>query len=178
MRLLFVSWFLASFALGCPARAESPPVTPAPKASRTVLVIRHAEREKEPADDPVLAEAGKERARELVRVLGGSGVDGLYASETTRARETLQPLADSLSLVIETGNIDDPVGLARKAIARGGSVSVIAGHSDTVLPIIEALGVLHHPEFGAITYDDLFVVTIPSSGPATVLRLKYGARVP
>jgi hypothetical protein len=178
VRFLFVSLFLASFALGSPARAEAPPVTPAPRASRTVFVIRHAEREKEPADDPVLTEAGRERARELVRVLAGAGVDGLYASETTRARETLQPLADSLSLVIETGEIDDPVGIARKAIVGGGSVGVIAGHSDTVLPIIEALGVLHHPEFGAITYDDLFVVTIPSSGLATVMRLKYGARVP
>ncbi len=178
MRSLIVSCCLALLAPGCPARAADPPAAPAPKALRTVFVIRHAEREKEPADDPVLTEAGKARARELLRILGNSGVDALYASETTRARETLQPLADSLSLVIETGHIDDPVGLARKAIADGGSVSVIAGHSDTVVRIIEALGVANLPEFGAIMYDDLFVVTIPSSGPATVLRLKYGARVP
>jgi hypothetical protein len=95
-------------------------------------------------------------------------------TDARRSKETLGPLSAELSLPVMTYGIDDPNGVAREVLASGAEASVIVGHGDTVVPILEGLGVRRHPDFGSILYDDLFVVFIPPSGPARVLRMKYG----
>ena len=51
----------------------------------TVILVRHAEKNIEPNNaDPDLSPAGQARAHELVRVLGSTPVDAIYATNLKR----------------------------------------------------------------------------------------------
>jgi phosphohistidine phosphatase SixA len=189
---------LAALLLGALAllglRAAIAPEAPAaagqePRAERTapvaVVLVRHAEKADEPADDPGLSAAGRDRARALARLCAPAGVTHLYASEFRRTQETLAPLSERTGVAVETRSARDPGALARELAALpGGSVAVVAGHSNTVPALVEALGGTargaERGPTGAVLreeqYDRLFVVTLPAGGgPAATLALAYGA---
>lgn len=144
---------------------------------RTVFVVRHAEKAAEPKKDPPLTETGTARAELLKRMLLDANVYGLFATELQRSSLTLLPLADELGLLITEVESDDPYGMAETVLAAGHEVSVVSAHSDTVIPILEGLGVADLPA-PPIRYDDFFIVSIPADGGAGVLRLKYGPESP
>lgn len=145
------------------------------KLPATVILLRHAEKTTEPKADPVLTPAGEERAKLLARVLSNAGVTGLYATQFKRTQLTLKPLAAMLNLPITVVNAQDNNSLLQKMEAQAGGVVVIAGHSNTIGPIIEALGGPKQPDLDDAAYDNLFVVTIAKSGQVTVVNLKYGS---
>jgi hypothetical protein len=53
---------------------------------------------------------------------------------------------------------------------------LVAGHSNTVPAIVGALGAPQPAEICDAGYDNAFVVTVPASGPASVVRLHYGVK--
>jgi len=156
-------------------------------APRTVILLRHAEKDAASADprDPSLSAVGEARAQDLARLLGASGTKHLFASELKRTNETLAPLSKALAVPIETV----PAGKTKELLARldalpPGSVAVVCGHSNTVPGVAQLLGVAIT---GLVTtqgtlmladeaYDRVFVVTRPASGSAAVVELGYGAR--
>ncbi len=142
----------------------------------TVFLVRHAEKAAQPVDDPPLTAAGRERTEVLVRTLAEAGVTAIYSSEYQRTRRTVEPLAMALGLeVVELPGADFE-GLARRIKSRNaGGVVVVAGHSNTVPEIIEALGAGHVAPIDDNEHDNLYVVTIETGGSARVITLKYGA---
>ncbi len=159
---------------------------PASAAPRTVILVRHAEKEAAPQDprDPGLSAAGAERARELARLLGASAAEHLFSSELRRTRDTLAPLAQALSLPVETVPAARPAELlARLDALAPGSVAVVCGHSNTLPRLAELLGVRctglvdtpAGPMLADASYDRVFVVTRPAAGPGALLELAYGA---
>src|SRR5437773_8048647 len=65
----------------------------------TVIVVRHAEKNIEPANpDPDLSPAGQARAQELARMFGDAGVNAIYATQFKRTQQTVKPLGDRLGL--------------------------------------------------------------------------------
>jgi phosphohistidine phosphatase SixA len=153
---------------------------------RTVILVRHAEKDPASADprDPSLSEAGVERARELARLLGASGAAHVFTSELKRTQETVAPLAARLGLKSE------PVPAAKSELVvaqldalPAGSLAIVCGHSNTVPRVAELLGV----EIAGLeevrgqrmlndeAYDRVFVITRPASGPASSFELGYGA---
>lgn len=146
----------------------------------TVIVVRHAEKTAEPAADPLLTPAGSARAEALVEALKDVGINAVVTTEFQRTRLTGAPVAAKLGLTGEV--ISARIRGHAKAVADSvlakykGKAVLVVGHSNTVPEIVEALGA---PKPGAICddgYDNMFVVTIPASGAATVLRLHYGTR--
>lgn len=144
--------------------------------TQLVFVLRHCEKSTEPADDPVLSEAGAVRAAELARILGRSGVTALYATKTARSRQTLEPLAHETGLFIEELEADDPYGVAQRILDDASPVAVTAGHGDTIGPILERLGVTEFP-FESVRWDDLFLVVRAPGAPACLHWLKVGPPV-
>jgi len=59
-------------------------------------------------------------------------------------------------------------------LEEGGRFAVVAGHSDTVLPILEGLTGGDFLGWGPVLYHDLFLVALPPEGEPQVLRLRYG----
>lgn len=168
------------------AGAVAPPTPTTQDPATAVILVRHAEKAAEgdpeydpaaPADPPLNA-AGRERAEALARTLHEAGVTAIYSSEFARTHQTVAPLADALGLQITTHPARDTAGLVERISAgpSGGTV-VIAGHSNTVPAIIEALGA------GTVEaieeeweYDNLYFVVVEVPGKARVSTLKYGAR--
>lgn len=164
------------------ARAEDTP----PPAARTVILLRHAEKDAASKDprDPSLSAAGLARATELARLLGACGASHLFTSELKRTRETLAPLAARLGLASEALPAAKPEEVvARLDALPAGSIAVVCGHSNTVPRVAELLGsklpalveAQGMPMLADESYDRVFVVTRPASGPATCVELNYGA---
>jgi phosphohistidine phosphatase SixA len=172
-----VALLLASGLLGGPATGSEGSGAAAHQAL-TVLLVRHAEKAADAGDDPPLTAAGRARAAELARMLAASGVTAVYASEWQRTQETVAPLAERLGLTPEIVPAGETNALARKILDRGSGAVLVAAHSNTIGPIIEALGGDPIPPIDETDYDDLFVVTVLGPDKATVLHLTYGASTP
>ena len=149
--------------------------------STIVLLVRHAEKASDAEDSP-LTEAGAQRAQALVRVAEGSGVSAIYSTQFKRNRDTARPLSDQLKLAVTELPIPDLQNpgdygktLARTVLEKhAGQTVLVVGHSNTIPLVLEALTGQPSPVKGA-EYSDLFIVTVPPSGAARLIRAQYGA---
>ena len=144
----------------------------------TVILVRHAEKKIEPNNpDPDLSPEGVERAAEIARVFGESGVNAIYATQYKRTQQTVKPLADRTTVTIsllDSSQTDQLVERIQTEL-RGQTVFV-AGHNNTVPAIVSKLSGETYPVIPESEYDNLFVVTIYRFGKAKVLKFKYGAQ--
>jgi broad specificity phosphatase PhoE len=142
----------------------------------TVILVRHAEKSIEPENpDPDLAPEGFERAGEIARAFGDSGVDAIYATQYKRTQQTVKPLADRTGVAVTLLNSKQTDELiSRIQTAHRGQTVFIAGHNNTVPAIISTLSSENYPVIPESEFDNLFVVTIYRFGKARVLKLKYG----
>ena len=148
-------------------------------APAVVILVRHAERAGEMGDDPSLTDAGKARAQELARVVAawkasGGKVQGLFASEKKRTQETLAPLATG-GLKVTVVPATETAALVKKILAVKGGIVVVAGHSNTVPGVIQALGGPTGITIADTEFDRLFALT-GAGGHATLVALRYGAQ--
>lgn len=180
--------------LGC--RPQTSPDAPAATTSdvsvslATVIFTRHGEKATDDPRDPSLSPAGEARAQALAALLARAGVTHLFATELRRTQATLGPLASATGVtvtVLPAGAPEQLVAALRALPA--GAIAVVAGHSNTLPAIIEALGgrVRDTAASGGRktlpddAYDRLFVVTLPRASArveAQTLELRYGAASP
>jgi phosphohistidine phosphatase SixA len=146
----------------------------------TVVLLRHAER-----DNGSLNEDGLERAERLAHVAFKAGVTAIYTTDTERARQTVQPLADLLKrdpLIYNVGSAEQIRQFATKVLRdHAGKVVLIVGHNPTVPLVIDALGGDSTGcSIGAAydEFDNLCTVTVGGPGIATVVNLQYGRPSP
>jgi broad specificity phosphatase PhoE len=144
-----------------------------------VLVVRHAEKASATATDPALSSAGQARARALAHVLGSAGISAIYVTQYQRTRATVTPLATKLGLTpVERPGADTPGLLSDIQNNRSGQTVLVSGHSNTVPEIIEGLTGVPMEDVPDAQYDNLYVVTLPAAGAASLTHLKYGAPTP
>jgi len=142
----------------------------------TVILVRHAEKELE-GDDPELTSAGAERALALAHVLGEVNVDAVYATQFARTRNTALPLANLLGVDVTVVMAGQSFAAEMADVVRSqhdGETVVIVSHSNTTPAIIGELGVAPIPTIDDDEYDDMYVVTITSTGLVRLLPLRYG----
>ena len=186
------------------AQAAPPPIT--------IYVVRHAE--KETGDNPPLTEAAQARAAVLADVLRDIKLDAVYTTDLCRTAQTVDATAKAAGLPLQTLPVadvdltactpqltaslapltpsDDPERalVAELRSLAWGSHALVAGHSNTVPSLLEALGVQslcpeafprddkgrcwlpHH------AFDNLFVVSVSKRGPARLQQLHYGRPTP
>lgn len=153
----------------------------------TVFVVRHAEKEDEPKQDPPLKKEGVARSQELARMLSGAGIKAIYTSQFLRTKLTGEPLASKAGL---TGTVltlrpnpanlrqiaeESTAELINKILARPGETALVIGHSNWVPDVIKMLGGDVVPTIDEQKFDDLFIVTVYGKGKAKVVHMKYGA---
>lgn len=156
----------------------SPLRVSAAQGTTTIIVVRHAEKAAEPASDPLLNPAGTARAEVLADMLKDAGVQATLSTQFQRTRLTAAPLAAKLGLTNEVIAAQlSPKATADSILAKHrGHTVLVVGHSNTVPEIVAALGA---PKPAAICddgYDNAFIVTVPASGAASVVRLHYGVK--
>jgi broad specificity phosphatase PhoE len=144
----------------------------------TLVLVRHAEKVMGTIEDPPLAAEGVRRAERLAQMWGevktGNGLDALYVSDTKRAQQTMAPLASRLGMKPIVYPAADVDGMARRLLRehRGGRALII-GHGNTIPALVQKLSGQAVPEIPEDEYDNIYVVTVPSFGRSSVLRLKY-----
>jgi broad specificity phosphatase PhoE len=150
-------------------------------AQRAIFVVRHAEKQTDSNDPGVpLSKAGRARAKRLASHLKNAGVTAIYSTDFVRTLETAKPLASALRITVRKYSARGPDGkpdlaplAARLKAEHPGDVVLVVGHSNTVPPLLKALGCAENIEISAAQYDDLFVVVPTGRGPPTLLRLTY-----
>ena len=141
----------------------------------TVILVRHAEKASTGGSDPALSEAGQARARTLAHVAGATQAAAVYVTQYKRTQETVQPLATKLQLTPVTHPAGDSAGLVSAIQSRwAGRTVLVCGHSNSLPEIVKRLSGVAI-EIPDAEYDNLYVVTLPAGGPASLTRLKYGA---
>ena len=159
--LLFVLAFLVAAAAHAAAQTT------------TIVLVRHAEKVDD-SRDPLLSEAGSERARALATLLAERGVTHIFTTQFQRTRMTAAPLAERLGItpvVIEAAVPFDAA--ARQILQHAGHTILVVGHSNTVPLMIRALGGPEVAQIPDTDYDDVFVLRIDPAG-VKLERSKYG----
>jgi phosphohistidine phosphatase SixA len=135
-------------------------VTSAPAQPPVIFLVRHAERAAisgHVPSDTGLSRDGQTRAQDLARALKDAQITAIYTSEYKRTKETAAPLAKSLGIRPEVVAADDLRALTAKLKGARGNVLVI-GHSNTLPPIINALGISSRVIVSESDYDNLFLI--------------------
>jgi broad specificity phosphatase PhoE len=157
------------------------PLAAQQRAATTVILVRHAEKAAVPGDDPPLTEAGRARAQALMTIAREAGVTAIVTTQFARTRATAEPAATALRItpeVVRAGGATHVQEVARAVMAHAGDVVLVVGHSNTVPAIVAALGAPQPPPICDSSYDDLYIVTVPPSGPARVIHARYGEPSP
>ena len=142
----------------------------------TVILVRHAEKETEPAKDPPLTPEGRERAKELARILGNSGISAIFTTNLARTRQTAAPIAALLNL---QPAVNVPAATYARDLANrirsqhAGRTVLVVGHTNTTHDLIAALGVANPPTIPETDFDNLFIVTLAEGSEPKMLALKY-----
>ncbi|MFQ3212569.1 MAG: 2,3-bisphosphoglycerate-dependent phosphoglycerate mutase [Marivirga sp.] len=126
-----------------------------------VFFVRHAEKDSFTPKDPSLSIDGVMRSVDLQKWFEGKQIDSILSTNTKRTLETAVPLAKAQGKEI---GIYEPMNFEAFAIAikaLKADTIVIIGHSNTILPQIEALGITKPQEaIGENEYNKLFQVNL------------------
>lgn len=181
--------FILMYIFACAGASQnaSNPVKSAPGTQTTFILVRHAERAREPGQS-ALRPAGMARAQALADVLEDSGITAIYSPDRGRNRKTVEPLADRLGLTIN--RISEKQLANTRAFADQFVNMVLSEHAgETVLwvgnkspvgiwggnlkEIYKRLGGQGDPPS---KYDDLFFVVVTDSGALNVTKTTYGEK--
>lgn len=144
----------------------------------TIWVVRHAEKENTPGNDPDLSAEGKARAIALADQLKNEKIAAVFSTDYKRTRQTGEPVLKQAGLTEEKiYNPADVTALTKQVLQEyiGKSV-LIVGHSNTIVPTLQAFGA--EKPFDTLDdddYDQLFKITVNSDKKVRLEIKQYGA---
>lgn len=122
-------------------------------------VVRHAEKSTEPAQDPVLTEAGMQRANALCDSIRNKNVTKIFVSQWQRTKLTARPTAGLLQIVPTEYNTNEPVeNLVAQLKAISGPNVLVVGHTSNVPAIVQQLSGANVPPIPETDFDNFFIV--------------------
>ncbi len=177
-KLLAVTLVLGLLLIYLPGQASSTPPVQQNKSQITVVyLVRHAEKATSNPNeqDPDLTSAGYARAQALQKHLQNTPIDVFLASPYKRTRLTLEPLAAGRE--INTYQAHGYAALKKLINDKyAGKTVIVAGHSNTLLDIIETFGAAKPvPNIGDSKYDYIFKITLRPGKKAKVETATFGA---
>ena len=150
--------------------------TKTPPMTRTIILVRHAEKAAGGGSDPMLSPAGETRAQALAAALAKAGITAIVTSPYQRTQRTAQPLAKTLGITAQVVDAAVPAVVSAVNASPGDGTVLVVGHSNTVPGIIAALGGPVLPDLPEQSFNQLFVL-LPGSPPRLV-QAQYGAASP
>lgn len=163
---------------GC-AMHQTKPEPVATPGTTVVYLVRHGEKVlANPNDpDPDISLLGRNRAQALATRLGASGITAIIASQLKRTQQTAKPLADQIGVtpeIVHVGTVGDTDSAAIAVMRHRGAKVLVVGHSNTIAPLIAALGGPKLPNICDNQYSNLFVLYIPPEGEPQLVRQHFG----
>jgi len=141
----------------------------------TFILIRHAEKATQGGSDPELKPEGVKRAESFASLFSKASVDAIYSTNFKRTRNTVTPLANAKGLALNAYTSMKAADLESLLTKHAGGTIVIAGHSNTIPEIANALiGEKKFKQFGDDDYGNIIVITVQQMGKdAKVLWMRY-----
>lgn len=150
----------------------------------TVVLVRHAEKVA-PSGDVDISATGQARAAALAEALVRFPLQGVFVSQYKRTLQTALPAAERHGLTpvavpVTSGDVRAQAAATAAAIRAlpAGSAALVVGHSNTLGPIIEALGGPKLDDLCDDEYATLFVLDLDRSAAPRLLRASFGAPDP
>lgn len=149
----------------------------------TVVLVRHAEKAA-PSGDPDLSEAGRRRAGELAQALQRFGLSTILVTQYRRTAQTAEPTGATQHVTPQAvpagadvaSHARDVAAALRRAPA--GTAALVVGHSNTLGPIIAALGGPEIPDLCDGEYATVLVLELLPAGAPRLLLASYGTPDP
>jgi 2,3-bisphosphoglycerate-dependent phosphoglycerate mutase len=181
LREFYSSTAIAALALvaACSAGQKSTQEPVPVEGSTTVYLVRHAEKviSNSSDPDPDISSLGRDRAKALASRLAASGVTAIFTTQFKRTQQTAAPLAEQIGVtpeILHVGSIGDTDSSAAAILRHRGGKVLVVQHSNTIAPLIEALGGPHLPNLCDNQYSNLFILYIPPSGQPELVRQHFG----
>ncbi len=133
-----------------------------------VYLIRHFEKQSQ-SEDPELTAKGHGRAKQLVKKLQNSDIQGIYSTRFHRTQQSATPLANHLNLQINTYPGTSLENLAERIKTDKVNVLVV-GHSNTTPTLISLLGGNAKP-ISESEYGELFKLQIEDDKVVTTSEM-------
>ncbi len=144
----------------------------------TVFIVRHAEKYIKDSTDknPPLSKEGRKRVKALEKKLKSVQLAAVFSTHTIRTEETGRPLASANKIAIQNYDAKNLKALAEKIKTEyAGKNVLVVGHSNTVLPTVNALGgITIMAMIPDNVYNLFYKVTIDAAGKAVVMQEVYG----
>ena len=144
------------------------------KKITTFILVRHAEKAND-GKDPELSAEGLERSERLSELLKNSNISSIYSTNFKRTRGTVEPLSNKIKVGVNNYERMTVEALEDLTRENEGSTILIAGHSNTVPQIANALlGRNEFQNFPDTEYGTILIISVWEVGKvASVVRLSY-----
>ena len=147
-----------------------------------VFIVRHAEKNMTDTSNhnPPLSKEGEKRAKDLKKKLRDIKLDAIFSTNTIRTESTAKPTAEAKKLTIQTYDARNLKALAEEIKTKyAGKNVLVVGHSNTLLPTVQALGgITIMSTVPDNVYDLFFKVSIDATGKVDVMQEIYGKKTP
>lgn len=104
-----------------------------------IILLRHAEKEKDGSKDPKLSKEGMLRAEKLNFMLSDFSIDKLFATAYIRTQKTLGVVSKSRNISITNYDARDKNFAKQLVKNEMGKTIIVAGHSNTIPALVNAL---------------------------------------
>ena len=128
-------------------------------SSYTLYLVRHAEKQLDGSDNPVLTKAGKSRSEQLARWFQAKDIEDIWSSDYHRTRDTAKPLLMQLGLELRIYDPGDQSVLVNHLSDRRRN-ALIVGHSNTIPELARLLCECAIADMDESEHDRLIVITI------------------
>lgn len=144
-----------------------------------VVLVRHGEKQAQPADDPSLSEAGVARAQALAESLAHTTPGTIIVSTRKRTVETAAVVARRAGItpvvIALDGGAATHIAAVAAAVRQASGVVLVVGHSNTIPAIVGALGGPKLPDLCDASYATMYLLTPGRAGaPTQVVTAHYG----
>jgi phosphohistidine phosphatase SixA len=142
--------------------------------TREIYIVRHAEKSNEPAINPHLTIQGKVRAETLKFLLKDKNIKAVFSTQTARTIETAEPLSRLINIPIQYYGNDTLPAFVQRVIHLKKN-ALIVGHSNTVVFMLDGLGVEHTiASIPDNDYDNMFIIKTKNGCAKKIKETTYG----
>ena len=150
--------------------------------SKLIVLVRHAEKEDVPRDNPALTEAGWDRAAALAEMLEDTHIDHIITSHLDRTILTAKYVAEARGLTPEEVSIESGLLTHLEAVVDAvhrrpdGEAILVVGHSNTIPGIVNALTGKEYSDLENTVYSTVFIVTLADDEEPRIIVSSFGAK--
>ncbi len=150
------------FSISCQQKASvsSADTSTTDSSTRSIYLVRHAEKVDDGTKDPDLTEEGRLRAAALYETLISANIASVYSSDYKRTRNTAQPTAEKRNLPIQIYNPGALEDFSKELLSQKGDALVL-GHSNSTPSLANhLLSKEVYESYDESEYDHIIIIKI------------------